>query len=82
MPVFDFKCRNCGRVSEIIIRRANEEVTCPGCGKKEMEKMITSSYTVIQSGGLSRSLSKSGTCCGRSEKCQKPPCSSEGKCRR
>ena len=82
MPIFDFKCHHCGRVSEIIIRRANEEVTCPECGDREMEKMVTSSYTVRQSDNLSRSSAQSGTCCGRSERCQKPPCSSEGKCRR
>ena len=82
MPIFDFKCRNCGKVSEIIIRKADEEVTCPECGNRKMEKLIASSYTVRQSDSLSRNSPKSGTCCGRSERCETPPCSSEGKCRR
>jgi len=82
MPIFDFKCSGCGKVSEIIVRRANEEVTCPECGSADMKKLMTSSYSVRQSDGPSRNSTGGSTCCGRSERCQKPPCSDEGRCTR
>ena len=61
MPIFDFKCSGCGKVSEIIVRRANEEVTCPECGNADMKKLMTSSYSVKQSDVPSRSSSGGST---------------------
>jgi len=79
MPIYDFKCKKCGRVSEMLVLpgKDSQDVSCPECGSGNMERLISSSY-LVKTGG-----SPSGaTCCGRTERCDKPPCSSGGKCAR
>jgi len=77
MPIYDFKCRECSRVSEIFVRGANQTARCPNCGSNNMERLISASYMIKMS------TSDAGTtCCGRTERCETPPCSTEGVCRR
>ncbi len=70
MPLKDFRCRSCGEVSEIFLRDLSATgVTCPVCGSDDMEKLLPSFNTPRshrQSSGL--------TCCGREERCDRPPC--------
>jgi putative FmdB family regulatory protein len=78
MPIYDFKCQECGEVSEFLVPgpSASREFACQSCGSKKMDKLIS-----VPS--LLRNVTKSGTtCCGRTERCDKPPCSSGGKCSR
>jgi putative FmdB family regulatory protein len=78
MPIYDFKCRDCGRVSEILVRSTDSrEVCCPGCGGVNLERLIPSSF-LVKAG----SPSSGGTCCGRAERCQTPPCSTGEGCHR
>jgi putative FmdB family regulatory protein len=77
MPIYEYKCKSCGHVSEVLVQGffSPREPECPECGQ-EMERLITSP-------SLLKNTNNSGkTCCGREERCEKPPCSSEGHCRR
>lgn len=77
MPIYDFKCRDCGRTSEIFVRTTEQEVQCPNCDSNNLEKLVTASYTVLNNkpaGGT--------TCCGREERCQTPQCSTGKNCTR
>jgi putative FmdB family regulatory protein len=78
MPIYDFRCRECDKVSEIFLRSANDQVVrCPDCGSENMERLITASY-MIKMGAPAPGT----TCCGRTERCEAPPCSTGGICRR
>ncbi len=78
MPIFDFRCQECGGVSEILVRNnTNQDVRCPTCGSESMERLVTASYSV-----RTNSSSHGSTCCGRTERCDKPPCSTDDGCRR
>ena len=77
MPIYDYKCAECGQVSEIYLRSSDSEVRCPGCSSENMERLVSVSY-IIKTG-----VSTSGaTCCGRRERCDKPPCSEGESCSR
>ena len=39
MPLFDFLCKKCGKVSEVLVR-AGDTPACPGCGGFELEKQL------------------------------------------
>lgn len=79
MPIYDFKCRDCGLVTEVFLRSADGQVAhCPDCGSDNMEKLITASYMIRTEDSHSPGL----TCCGRSERCERPPCSTGDTCRR
>ncbi len=79
MPIYDFKCRDCGSVSEVFLRSADGQIVCcPDCGGENMEKLITSSYMIKTDASASGT-----TCCGGTERCEKPPCTDgDGGCRR
>ena len=77
MPIYDYKCRICGAEKEILIRRAGDTPMCPECGSEAMNKLVSASYHINMS-----NPSKGGTCCGRAERCDSPPCSTGRQCHR
>ena len=78
MPIYDFSCQDCGKVSEILTRSSeNPIIHCPECGSVNMVRLITSSY-MIKTGDSKRGA----TCCGSEERCSTPPCSTGNTCRR
>ena len=66
MPVYDYKCRQCGKVFEKFLRSlaAADSVQCEKCGSAKVKKMV--SCCAISSGGKSESVasSKSAHSCG------------------
>lgn len=77
MPIYDFKCRECGKVSEILLRNNNETVRCLNCGSSDLEKLVSASCVI-----KNYSSTYGATCCGRAERCEAPPCSTGNRCRR
>jgi len=39
VPLFDFRCRTCGKVFEILVR-TGDSPACPACGGAELEKQL------------------------------------------
>ncbi|MGB6838252.1 MAG: zinc ribbon domain-containing protein [Dehalococcoidia bacterium] len=78
MPIYDYRCRDCGEVHEVFLRSAENDPTgCPSCGSGQLERLFTSFHVLGQSMGGGDT-----TCCGRDSRCDSPPCSVEGVCRR
>lgn len=80
MPVYEYRCEKCGKVIELFQQRLNkrESLACPACGSTHLTKLISSPASVR----MGDSSSKGTTCCGREERCDTPPCSTGGVCRR
>ena len=59
MPIYEYKCKKCGEITEILVRRESDEksVSCKKCGSKKLEKI----FSLFSSGGGCSSCS--------SEKC-------------
>ncbi len=78
MPIYEYRCRECGTVFSIFLRSSDSTgVECPACGSKDMEKLISTSY-VLRTGARAPGT----TCCGRTERCDSPPCTTNDTCRR
>ncbi len=78
MPIFDYKCQDCGKVLELFLRSPDsEDIKCPNCGSNNLEKLISASYTIRMGASMPGT-----TCCGRTERCEAPPCSTGDICRR
>ncbi len=43
MPIYEFRCRQCGRLTSVFARTVSSPVdpTCAGCGGKELERAPT-----------------------------------------
>jgi len=77
MPIFEYRCSDCGAEVELLLRSAAEEPVCPQCGGSRLEKLI--SAVNVMSGRTARPPGR--TCCGREARCASPPCS-DGSCDR
>ena len=79
MPIYDYVCADCGHSFEKMHEMTAHSVQkCPSCGSSVVSKLI-SVPGLIKTGGKPHD---GQTCCGRTERCDKPPCSSEGQCHR
>jgi putative FmdB family regulatory protein len=79
MPVYDFKCQKCGKVSEFLLSNSLDSRTldCPDCGSQQLERLISAPRL------LRDKINAPGTtCCGRTERCETPPCSTDKGCHR
>jgi putative FmdB family regulatory protein len=51
VPIYEFECRKCGdRFEELVGSHVGadvEDVVCPACGSKQIERLISSSYAPI-----------------------------------
>lgn len=80
MPTYEYECAACGKRFERRQSITEEPIAlCPDCGGK-VRRLISGGAGFILKGGGGRtgkdcSLEKSGqTCCGRSERCERPHC--------
>lgn len=82
MPIYEYKCKDCGKVSEFLVGVTKDmsEIKCNFCGSKNLDKIISGSF--ISTSGHIIGSQGGKTCCGRDERCDTPPCSDGGVCRR
>jgi putative FmdB family regulatory protein len=80
MPIYEYKCKECGKVTEVFVRSLHQEIdlSCSQCNSKNLQK-IFSTPAVIKAGN---SAAKGLTCCGETERCETPPCSDGEACRK
>jgi len=78
MPIYEYKCQECGRISEIFLRSLNSQnIQCRLCGSRKLERILSASYAL-----RTDNATPGMTCCGRTERCETPPCSVDDTCRR
>jgi len=76
MPIYEYRCENCGERVEVLVRSAAAKPTCPHCGQPLHDRLISAPHV------LSNPRPAGQTCCGRDERCEAPPCSTDDVCRR
>jgi len=78
MPIYEFRCQSCGLSFETLVRVSGAVVACPDCGAVLLDKQLSVPAPVRT--GKPREVGH--TCCGREERCERPPCSDGDRCRR
>jgi len=78
VPIYEYRCRECGNKTEMLVRAEGPGASCPTCGSPLLEKLFSVPY--VMSAETARP--KGHTCCGQAERCASPPCSTEQGCRR
>jgi putative FmdB family regulatory protein len=79
MPIYDFRCQECGKISEFLLSGSSDSRTldCPGCGSQHLERLISAPSLLRD-----KANAPGTTCCGRTERCETPPCSTDKGCHR
>ncbi len=78
MPIYTYKCKDCGVVFDFLMLKKSEKPKCEKCGITQLEQQLTAPSAVI----MGNSSPKGTTCCGGTERCDTPPCSNGGVCKR
>ncbi|MDA3903272.1 MAG: zinc ribbon domain-containing protein [Desulfuromusa sp.] len=55
MPIFEYRCKNCGQAIEKIQRNPLSDVPCPACGKPA-ERTVSLTSVTTSNGGESCSV--------------------------
>ncbi|PKN64939.1 MAG: hypothetical protein CVU57_12485 [Deltaproteobacteria bacterium HGW-Deltaproteobacteria-15] len=66
MPIYEFRCNKCGMEFEQIVLSSKEEVPCPGCGKEDTCRLMSSFSCNSSSPGSAGSSASS--CAGHAHK--------------
>ena len=79
MPIYEYKCINCGNVYECFIKHNDDkQIKCPECGSTNKKKILSVTSPIYSENHRPHGK----TCCGREERCDSPPCGGGGRCRR
>ncbi len=79
MPIYEYRCRDCGVVSEFLVGMGyDQEISCPSCESLAMEKLMSTASFM----GVETARAPGRTCCGREERCETSPCEAGKGCRR
>jgi len=79
MPIYEYRCQRCGQVSEFLVKTVSggQNLSCPRCGSGDLEKLLSAPSLLKEN-----TASPGHTCCGRTERCETPPCSTDDRCQR
>lgn len=70
MPLFEFSCKSCDDVVEILVRSPSEQVECPRCGNEKLDKLMSApSAPAIKNGAASLPVAPRGESCGAPRCC-------------
>jgi len=61
MPIYEYKCRGCGHKFEELVL-GEEEIKCPKCNSKELEKLPPSNVSIRRKGDNDFGSCPTGTC--------------------
>ena len=68
MPLFEYVCRRCGEISELLVSGSQTPV-CPNCGSKKLEKQLSSFSARVAATSFSPPPCGSGSCPARGMGC-------------
>ncbi|APV43476.1 putative regulatory protein, FmdB family [Dehalogenimonas formicexedens] len=76
MPIYDYKCRACGHVTELLVSYTGkcQDFSCSSCGGTDLERQR--SVPIV----LSRCNPGGKTCCGAEDRSQVSGCGGGGCC--
>ncbi len=66
MPLYEFLCLDCGKVSEVLLTRSDDLAQCESCSSKRLKKMISAHSFLSGAGGRNIPGPGDTACCGTS----------------
>ncbi|RKX24815.1 MAG: zinc ribbon domain-containing protein [Candidatus Zixiibacteriota bacterium] len=61
MPLFEYKCNDCGHTFEELVSSHSQKISCPKCNSENAQRQLSAFATSAPRGGSPRSDSSSST---------------------
>jgi putative FmdB family regulatory protein len=68
MPIYEYRCSQCGHEFEELVSRSSDGIHCPECDGADLER-LPSAFAVSRGSG---SGAESAACCGLDTPCADP----------
>jgi len=80
MPMYKYRCEDCGGITKISRRMSEEKAPdkCTQCGSRKLSRVFSPVGISVKGA----SSPEASTCCGRDSSCSVPPCSDSDVCQR
>ncbi len=65
MPMYDYRCKNCGEKFEELVFSSStpdDEITCPNCNEKNSERLLSAPMVSTNSSSHTASASSNSGC--------------------
>lgn len=62
MPIFEYRCKNCGHRFDALVRNSGEKISCESCGNQEVVRLISTFAVRSDDRSNSASSCPTGTC--------------------
>ena len=72
MPIYEYKCNQCGEESELLLRSMSAEAVCPNCNSTDLTKLISIPGAVMTKG--SSAAADIPPACPNRNRCGVPSC--------
>lgn len=79
MPLYDFLCLDCGKVSETLLNGSNDIAECNGCGSRNLKRLLSAPSSLSGAGRQGLPGPGDTACCG-SAPGMASGCSGPGSC--
>lgn len=50
MALYEYKCKDCGEISEFLVFSPSEKLSCKKCGSEKLEKLLSGFAVSVKSG--------------------------------
>ena len=70
MPIYEYKCKDCGQISELLVMKKDEAVHCALCNSQNLEKLMSAHNTMVSGSDFPAGMP--GGCCGSPNSCGNP----------
>jgi putative FmdB family regulatory protein len=70
MPIYEYRCGDCGSISEFIVFGNSEDLSCKSCNSHNLEKILSAHNTANSSSNSMPGIP--GGCCGTPNSCGNP----------
>ncbi|HET7342080.1 MAG TPA: zinc ribbon domain-containing protein [Methylomirabilota bacterium] len=64
MPIYEYRCRGCGKDFETYVPGASTKVSCPACASRDITRKLSVFGLKSDSGAVASSMPSGGGCCG------------------
>jgi putative FmdB family regulatory protein len=70
MPLYEFECKSCDNLVEVLVRSQDDVAECPTCGETELQRVLSvPASPSVKSGKSSLPVAGAGESCGAPRCC-------------